>query len=214
MDPRLIAFVGVAALLTISPGPDMALVLRNSLTRGRSSVFPTAAGTCTGCVIWGAASSVGIAAILDTSAQLYDTLRLAGAAYLAFLGLRTLMDVWVRPSHDAADAGPGAAAATVPGARRSAYRQGLLTNLLNPKVGIFYTTFLPQFIAPGQPALLMSIALASIHAGMNLVWLTAYGRAAVRLGDVLRRGRVRRTIETATGGVLVAFGLGVALERR
>jgi threonine/homoserine/homoserine lactone efflux protein len=156
---------------------------------------------------------VGIAAILNTSAQLYDTLRLAGAAYLIFLGVRTLWDVWKHaagPADATADAPAGAPAPS----RRSAYRQGLLTNLLNPKVGIFYTTFLPQFIAPGQPAFLMSIGLASIHAGMNLVWLTAYGRAAVRLGDVIRRGRVRKAIETATGSVLVAFGLAVAVERR
>ncbi len=209
MDPRILAFVGVAALLTISPGPDMALVLRNSLTRGRSSVFPTAAGACSGCVVWGAASSVGIAAILDASAQLYDVLRLAGAAYLVFLGARTLADVWLRRNEEA-PAGP----APAPQSGRSAYRQGLLTNLLNPKVGIFYTTFLPQFIAPGQPVFLMSVALASIHAGMGLIWLTLYGNAAVRLGDVIRRGRVRRGIETATGGILVAFGLAVAVERR
>jgi threonine/homoserine/homoserine lactone efflux protein len=212
MDPTLLAFVGVAALLTMSPGPDMALVLRNSLTRGRAAAFPTACGTCSGCVIWGAASSVGIAAVLDASAQLYDALRLAGAAYLIFLGARTLWDVWHGHAVPAEDAGPAVPAASL--SRRAAYRQGLLTNLLNPKVGIFYTTFLPQFIAPGQPALLMSIALASIHAGMNLVWLTAYGRAAARFGDAFRNGRVRRTVETATGGVLVAFGLGVAVEHR
>jgi threonine/homoserine/homoserine lactone efflux protein len=212
LDPRLLAFVGVAALLTMSPGPDMALVLRNSLTRGRAAVLPTACGTCSGCVAWGAASSVGIAAVLDASAQLYDALRLAGAAYLVWLGIRTLWDA--RTSHARPADDPAAEAPTEPGSRRSAYRQGLLTNLLNPKVGIFYTTFLPQFIAPGQPALLMSIGLASIHAGMNLVWLTLYGSAAARLGDAIRRGRVRRAIETATGTVLVGFGLAVAVERR
>jgi len=212
VDARLLAFVGVAALLTMSPGPDMALVLRNSLTRGRAAVFPTALGTCSGCVAWGALSSVGIAAVLNASAQLYDTLRLAGAAYLVFLGARTLWDVWGR--HAEPSVADATGAGVVVGSRGAAYRSGLLTNLLNPKVGTFYTTFLPQFIAPGEPAFLMSIALASIHAAMNLFWLTAYGHAAVRLGDVIRRGRVRKGIETTSGTVLVAFGLGVALERR
>ncbi len=222
MDPRLIAFLGVAALLTIAPGPDTALVLRNSLARGRASVVPTAAGICTGCVIWGAASSGGIAAVLNTSAQLYDALRLAGAAYLVFLGLRTLADVWRTRAADeptssnqdgaAARASVGTDSATRAG--RAAFRQGLISNLLNPKVGIFYTTFLPQFIAPGQPLFLMSIALASIHAAMGFVWLTLYGNAAVRLGDVIRRGRVRRAIESTTGGVLIGFGVAVAVERR
>jgi threonine/homoserine/homoserine lactone efflux protein len=212
MDPRLIAFVGVAALLTIAPGPDMALVLRNSLARGQGSVLPTALGICAGCVIWGAASSVGIATVLNTSAQLYDALRLAGAAYLVFLGVRTLVEVW-RTRADDADAAPGRQDAT-PQSNRSAFRQGLISNLLNPKVGVFYTTFLPQFIAPGQNVFLMSIALASVHATMGLVWLTLYGNAAVRLGDVIRRGRVRRAIESTTGGILVAFGVAVAVERR
>jgi threonine/homoserine/homoserine lactone efflux protein len=213
MDPRLIAFVGVAALLTIAPGPDMALVLRNSLARGQGSVLPTALGICAGCVIWGAASSVGIAAVLNTSAQLYDALRLAGAAYLVFLGLRTLVEVW-RTRPDDTDAAASGRQDATPQSNRSAFRQGLISNLLNPKVGLFYTTFLPQFIAPGQNVFLMSIALASVHATMGLVWLTLYGNAAVRLGDVIRRGRARRAIETATAGILVAFGVAVAVERR
>jgi threonine/homoserine/homoserine lactone efflux protein len=87
MDSRLLAFIGVAALLTIAPGPDMALVLRNALRGGRPTVVPTAAGICTGCIVWGAASSLGVAALLAASAQLYQGLKLAGAAYLVFLGV-------------------------------------------------------------------------------------------------------------------------------
>lgn len=95
--------------------------------------------------------------------------------------------------------------------RAGSYRQGLLTNL-NPKVGVFYATFLPQFIAPGQPVFATSVALACIHAGMGLVWLTAYGYAASRLAEVMNRGRIRRGIEAATGSVLVAFGLKLAID--
>ena len=96
--------------------------------------------------------------------------------------------------------------------RAGSYRQGLLTNLLNPKVGVFYATFLPQFIAPGQPVFATSVALACIHAGMGLVWLTAYGYGASRLAEVRNRGRIRRGIEAATGTGLVAFGLKLAID--
>ncbi|MGD0122511.1 MAG: LysE family transporter [Candidatus Limnocylindrales bacterium] len=107
-----------------------------------------------------------------------------------------------------AEAAPGDLART----RAGSYRQGLLTNLLNPKVGVFYATFLPQFIAPGQPVFATSVALACIHAGMGLVWLTVYGYGASRLADVMNRGRIRQGIEAATGMVLVAFGLKLAAD--
>jgi threonine/homoserine/homoserine lactone efflux protein len=205
MDSRLVAFIGVAALLTIAPGPDMALVLRNALRGGRPTVLPTAAGICSGCIVWGAASSLGVAALLAASAQLYEALKLAGAAYLVFLGVLAFRAAL---RGHAADEGPGALSRT----RAGAYRQGLLTNLLNPKVGVFYATFLPQFIAPGQPVFATSVALACIHAGMGLVWLTVYGYGASRLADVMSRGRVRQGIEAATGTVLVAFGLRLAAD--
>ena len=203
MDSRLIAFVGVAALLTIAPGPDMALVLRNALRGGRPTVVPTAAGICTGCIVWGAASSLGVAALLAASAQLYEALKLAGAAYLVFLGVLAFRAAMRgNPSRSDSD--------QTTRTRSGAYRQGLLTNLLNPKVGVFYATFLPQFIGPGQPVFATSVMLACIHAGMGLVWLTVYGYGASRLADVMSRGRVRRGIEAATGTVLVAFGLRLA----
>jgi threonine/homoserine/homoserine lactone efflux protein len=205
MDSRLMAFVGVAALLTIAPGPDMALVLRNALRGGRPAVLPTAAGICTGCLVWGATSSLGVAALLAASAQLYSALKLAGAAYLVILGV-----VALRAALRAND--PGREAAPLSASRRGAYRQGLLTNLLNPKVGVFYATFLPQFIAPDQPVFATSMMLAGIHAGLNLAWLTVYGYGATRLADVLNRGRVRAALEALSGTVLIAFGLRIAAD--
>lgn len=229
MDPRILAFVGVAALLTISPGPDMALMLRNVLRGGSRVVLPTALGTIAGLLVWGAASSLGIAAILAASTALYDLLRLAGAAYLIFLGARALLEA-VRPtgerSREAVEAGgagdpggPGGsgdpAAAASPGlTRRAAFRNGLLTNLLNPKIGVFYATLLPQFIPVGAPPLATSMLLAAIHGALGLVWLTLYGLLLARAGDVVRRGRVRRALEGITGTVLVGLGLRVALESR
>jgi threonine/homoserine/homoserine lactone efflux protein len=207
LDSRLLAFIGVAALLTIAPGPDMALVLRNALRGGRAAVLPTAAGICTGCIVWGGASSLGVAALLATSAQLYEGLKLAGAVYLIVLGVLALRAA-VRAGRAGEDTG-----SLPPRSRSSAYRQGLVTNLLNPKVGVFYATFVPQFIAPGQPVFTTSLLLACIHAAMGLVWLTIYGYGATRLANVLGRGRGRQALEAATGTVLVAFGLRLAADR-
>lgn len=207
MDARLVAFIGVAALLTIAPGPDMALVLRNALRGGRPSVVPTAAGICSGLIVWGAASSLGVAALLAASAQLYEGLKLAGAAYLLILGILAIRAALQSRSAEESDRSSAAQS------RAGAYRQGLLNNLLNPKIGVFYATFLPQFIAPGQPVFATSMMLACIHAAMGLAWLTAYGYGATRLANVLRRGRVRRVLEATTGTVLVGFGLRLATDR-
>ena len=207
MDSRLLAFIGVAALLTIAPGPDMALVLRNALRGGKAAVVPTAAGIASGCIVWGGASSLGVAALLATSAQLYAALKLAGAVYLVILGV-----VALRAALRADPRGHAAGRLPVP-SRSGAYRQGLLTNLLNPKVGVFYATFLPQFIATGQPVFATSVMLASIHATMGLVWLTVYGYGAAGLAEVFSGGRVKRILEALTGTVLVAFGLRLAADQ-
>jgi threonine/homoserine/homoserine lactone efflux protein len=206
MDSRLIAFIGVAALLTVAPGPDMALVLRNALRGGRPTILPTALGICTGLIVWGAASSLGVAALLAASAELYSALKIAGAAYLIVLGVIALRAA-LRADEGSPDGHGGPAQL-----RLGSYRQGLLNNLLNPKIGVFYATFLPQFIAPGQPVFTTSLLLAAIHASMGLVWLSLYGYGATRLADVLSGGRVRRVLEAATGTVLVAFGLRLAVD--
>jgi threonine/homoserine/homoserine lactone efflux protein len=222
VDPHILAFTGVAALLTISPGPDMALMLRNVLRGGSRVVLPTALGTCTGLFAWGAMSSLGIAALLAASAGLYTVLRLAGAAYLVILGLLALRAA-ATGRHDgdpgaalagAPDTVPGAVPVTAPGTmtRAAGFRSGLLTNLLNPKIGVFYATLLPQFIPPGAPPLATSLQLAGIHAALGIAWLCLYGGLLARAGDIVRRGRVRRVLEGLTGAVLVALGLRVALD--
>lgn len=133
--------------------------------------------------------------------------KLAGAAYLLILGLLALRAALESRSADGPERSPA------PFPRRGAYRQGLLNNLLNPKIGVFYATFLPQFIAPGQPVFATSMMLACIHAAMGFAWLIAYGYGATRLANVLRGGRIRRAIEAATGTVLIAFGLRLATDR-
>jgi threonine/homoserine/homoserine lactone efflux protein len=208
MDARLLAFIGIAAIITITPGSDMALVTRVALARGKSAAWLTSCGIVSGLLVWGVASAAGISALLNASATLYTILRLAGAAYLIFLGAQALLAR--APAHSVAEEVPPPTRHR----RAGAYGQGLLNNLLNPKIGVFYTAFLPQFIAPGQPVFLMSVLLASIHAVLGIIWLLSYAAILTRVGDLFRRPHIRRAMERVTGVVLVGLGLRLATEQR
>ncbi len=203
-DPRLVAFVGVAAVLTILPGADMALVMRNVLALGRPKTMLTIAGIACGCVIHATASALGMSAILATSATAFTVMKTAGAAYLVWIGVQSF-----RARETAAASRPSnATRGTAP------FAQGFLTNVLNPKVAIFYLTFLPQFIAPGEPVLRRSLFLAGIHIAMGVAWLSAYAWFIERLGTVLARPNVKAWLERATGGLLIALGVRLAWDRR
>jgi threonine/homoserine/homoserine lactone efflux protein len=204
-DPLL--FIGIAALLTITPGADMAMVSRSVLIGGRREAFATTLGILAGCLVWAIVSAAGVAAVLAASKTAYDALRLAGAAYLVWLGVQSLLSA---RRGDYSDVGEERARA----GRSSAFRQGLLTNLFNPKIAIFYSTFLPQFIGPGDPALLLSILLAGVHIGFGLVWLTGYAWLLDRAVTAFKSSRVRRALDALTGAVLVALGLRLAAEQR
>jgi threonine/homoserine/homoserine lactone efflux protein len=206
MDARLLAFIGIAALITITPGADMALVTRVALAQGKRAAWLTSCGIVSGLLVWGVASAAGISALLSASATLYTLLRLAGAAYLIVLGVQAL--IARAPAHGAT---AEASSPSLHGA--GAYGRGLLNNLLNPKIGVFYTAFLPQFIAPGQPVFLMSVALAAIHAVLGIIWLLCYATILTRVGDLFRRPRIRRAMEGITGVVLVGLGLRLATEQ-
>ncbi len=211
MDPQVVAFFGIAALLTVTPGPDMALVTKNALSDGRRAAFFTTLGIMGGLLVWGVASAIGVAAVLATSAEAFTVLKFVGAAYLLYLGARAI-----------ATARHGSGVVTEVSTERSAgglvdrsaFRQGFLSNLFNPKIAVFYTTFLPQFISPGDPAVLKSLLLAGIHALQGLAWLTFYAWLVTRAGDVLRRPNIRAAMGRITGIVLVGFGLRLALERQ
>jgi threonine/homoserine/homoserine lactone efflux protein len=206
VDPRVYAFIGVAALLTILPGADMALVTRNVLAVGRRRAMLTIVGIGAGCVIHATASALGLSAILATSATAFNVVKTLGAGYLVWIGLTSIRDA----SKPAAAPSPEANAR----AGLGPLLQGFLTNILNPKVAVFYLTFLPQFIAPGVPVLRRSLLLASIHIAMGFVWLTAYAWFIDRLGAVLTRPRVKAWLERVTGGLLIALGARLAWERR
>lgn len=209
MTPGLVPFIGIAALLTITPGPDMAIVTRTALQHGRRAAAWASLGICSGLLVWAAASAIGVAALLATSSAAYRTLRLLGAAYLVWLGLQSL-----RSARRGAPVEPSTDPVVEAQRDRTAFRRGLVNNLLNPKIAVFYTTFLPQFVAPGQPVLATSLLLATIHLAMGVVWLTAYAWAVTRVSATMRSDRVRRSLEGLTGMVLVGFGLRLAAERR
>jgi threonine/homoserine/homoserine lactone efflux protein len=209
MDGRLLAFAGVAAVIVVVPGPDMALVLRNGLRGGRRAALATALGINAGLVVWALAAALGVAALLQASATAFTLLKLAGAAYLAYLGLRLLLDSFRsrRPVNEVAAPAPALPAG-------AALRQGLLTNLLNPKVAVVFTTLIPQFVEPGAGAGTQTVALAAIFVLMGLIWLTAYALAVAGVGRVLARPGVRAWVERVTGAILVALGFRLALEHR
>ena len=200
---RVLAWSGLAALLTITPGVDMALVARSALAQGRRAALWTTGGIVSGLLVWAAASAVGVAALLAASATAYDALRLAGAAYLIWLGVRSIARAGAAPPHAAAE----------PRGGRSAYATGLVSNLANPKIVVFYSTVLPSFVPEGSRRPRLVAAARRDPRRMGLVWLSAYAWALHRARAVLERPRVRRALDRATGAVLVALGLRLAAER-
>jgi threonine/homoserine/homoserine lactone efflux protein len=206
MDDRLIAFFGVAVAVVVIPGPDMALIARNVLRHGRSAGFATSLGTCTGILGWAIAAALGISALLATSAAAFTALKLAGAAYLIYLGISTLRDHGVLgPAATTSDR----AALT----RRGAWLQGLLSALLNPKLGVFFLTLLPQFIGPADPPGTRALQLALVFDLIGLAWLLAYSAMLGAVGTALNRPGPRRLIRWISGTVLMGLGARVALER-
>jgi threonine/homoserine/homoserine lactone efflux protein len=204
MPHEPLLFLGIVALLTITPGADMAMVARSAIAGGRRDAFATTLGIAAGCMVWAVASALGIAAVLAASQTAYDALRLAGAAYLVWLGVQSLLAAW-----------RGAEPPPRTAARRPApFRQGLMTNLLNPKIAVFNSTFLPPFIDPGDSVLLVSMALAGVHIALGIAWLSLYAWLLDRAVTAFRGSRVRRTLDALTGTVLVGLGLRLAAEHR
>ena len=204
MDDRLLAFVVVSVVVVVVPGPDMALVARNILRHGRSAGFATSVGICTGILGWAVAAALGVSTLLATSATAFTALKLAGAAYLIYLGIATFR-------HDAPVVGGASGGSGMPWSR--AWLQGLLSALLNPKLGVFFLTLLPQFIAPGDAPALRAIQLAVLFDLIGLAWLVTYSVMLGAISSALSRPGPRRLMRWLTGTVLVGLGARVALER-
>jgi threonine/homoserine/homoserine lactone efflux protein len=203
---QVAAFLSVSALVIVTPGQDTALTIRNTLLGGRRGGVWTAAGVVTGQLAWALATSAGLAALLLASQPVFTALKLVGAAYLIWLGAGALVSA-VR--------GRGAGRDTVRLSLRgrTAYRQGVLSNLGNPKMAVFFTSLLPQFVSADSASFWTLFPLGAVFAGLTLIWLSAYALAVARARAFLARTRMRRTLEAATGAVLVALGLRLAVER-
>ena len=207
----LLSFSVVAALLTITPGLDTALVLRASLVQTRRLAIATSAGIITGAFVWGVAASVGLAALLAASEVAFLVLRIIGASYMVWLGGRLIitrvLKRQVSSELGAVDATP---VAPLPQGWWGAWSKGLLTNLLNPKVGALYIAVLPGFIPAGTNELVMGVLLAGVHGALTAVWFTIIIVGASSVRHWLARDAVHRTIDAVTGAALIAFGVRLA----
>jgi RhtB (resistance to homoserine/threonine) family protein len=219
LDPQVLVFTGVAALLTITPGADTFLVIRNVLRGGRRAGVATTFGICCGLFVHAVLSALGLSIVLMHSANAYLVLKWAGALYLMWLGFGSIRDAirggdgaWSRSERATADSPRGRRVAAFRG--RYPFLEGLATNVLNPKVAVFYLAFLPQFIGPGDPALTKSLVLAGIHFVQGIVWLVGLAFLFDRGRVVLASARARRSLEAVSGAVLLGFGVRLAFENR
>ena len=203
--PHLLSFLVIAVVVVVTPGVDTALVTKNALLHGRRAAILTALGVNAGIAVWTTASALGLGALLHRSETLFTAVKLVGAAYLVVLGAQALWHSW-RRGQAVAPAGPVS--------RRSPFVQGIASNLLNPKIAVFFTSFLPQFVSPGGPVLGQLLLLGFLFNLLGLAWLLGCAVLTSRVGDALRRPRVRAALERVTGCVLIAFGLRLATERR
>jgi len=202
----LLAFSVAAALLTITPGLDTALVLRTAAVEGPRRAALAALGVVAGCLAWGAAVALGLGVLLAASTLAFIVLKWMGAAYLVWLGLKLLLTPRNRFELSAGGQAPGDGLTWL--------RRGFLSNLLNPKIGVFYVSFLPQFLPQGVPAGPFVFLLAALHALMGMVWFAVLIAATRPVAGALQRAAVVRWLDRVTGGLFLAFGVRLALERR
>jgi threonine/homoserine/homoserine lactone efflux protein len=204
MGTDLAGFLGISALLIVAPGPDMVLVARNTLRGGRRGGIATGVGVTLGLLAWTVAASVGLAALLRASEPAFIGLKIVGSLYLVYLGVRSLWDA-VRGTHAA-----GRRERSGRAARSSwvALREGLISNLGNPKIAVFFTSFLPQFVPGEHPSFFALLVLGLLFGVLGLAWLTTYSILVARAGDVLRRS------DGLAGAMLIGLGARLALERR
>ena len=188
------------------------MTVRNSLLGGRSAGLFTAMGICIGQVIWALATSAGIVALLIASEPLFLAVKYAGVAYLIYLGCLSLRDALWPAAGAAALAGMHNAGPRI--SRRVAFRQGLMSDLGNPKMAFFFASLLPQFVPAGEATFFGFLGLGLVFVTMAFVWLALYASVVAKFGDLLRRGAVRRVIEGISGAVLIGFGLRIAAEQR
>lgn len=210
MGIHLWAFVGISLLVIIAPGPDTALVTKNAVLHGRSAALGASLGVNAGLVIWTCAAAFGVAAVVRESAAAFTVLKLIGAFYLVWLGVQAIRAARRHSAHE--PIGAGDLSGRVRALR--GFRQGLFSNLANPKIAVFFTSLLPQFVSSRDPVLLPFLLLGGLFVLMTLAWLCGYALVAAKISDVLTRPAIKAALDRVTGAVLVSLGVRLALERR
>ncbi|MET0423940.1 MAG: LysE family translocator, partial [Actinoplanes sp.] len=190
------SFVLVVGLLTLTPGMDTALIVRTASLRSRREAWGVVLGIQSGTLVWGVLTSAGVSALLTASHVAYEVLRWAGAAYLVWMGVRMLLGA--RHTRPVEEPGPAGAAG---------WRRGLLTNLLNPKMGAFYVALLPQFVPAGADPLFFGVLLAGVHVALGTAWSAVLVTAAQRMRGLLRRPLARRVTDSVSGLAIAGFGV-------
>jgi len=201
---NLIAFTVAATLLTLTPGLDTALILRTAAVEGKQQALRAALGINSGCLLWGAAVAFGLGALIAVSELAFNVLKYCGAAYLGWLGLNMLL----RPRKSLTPV----EAAVKPS--QNWFLKGMMGNILNPKIGIFYVSFLPQFIPQGQPLVAWTFGLVSIHVAIGMLWSIILIAATKPLASLLRREKVIAWMDRATGMIFILFAARLAVSKR
>lgn len=204
MTDNLLAFTLAATLLTLTPGLDTALVLRTATVEGRQQALRAALGINAGCLLWGAAVAFGLGALIAVSELAFNILKYCGAAYLAWLGLNMLLRPRASLSPVETNGKPGT----------NWFLKGMAGNVLNPKIGIFYVSFLPQFIPQGQPLIAWTFGLVSIHVLIGFIWSVMLIGATQPLAGILRREKVIKWLDRTTGMIFLMFAARLALSKR
>lgn len=210
-DSQIITFTGIAALLALTPGADMMLVVRNVLSRGREAGILSTIGICSGLFVHATLSALGLSIILVKSATAFEVVKWAGAGYLIYLGVQSLLKI--RKYNDSFPNREESLESQYNDGTRKSFLEGFLTNILNPKVAVFYLAFLPQFIDPGDPVFQKSLLLAAIHAGLGILWLSILSIFLGKIRNFLLHPKIRKILESITGIVLIAFGIRLAFEK-
>lgn len=209
MGVEIWLFLGIAAMVTFTPGPDTALSLRNSLAGGRSAGIATAFGVSSGQMVWALATALGLVAIIAAAKPVFLAIQYLGAAYLIWLGMQSLWFAWRGHGETATDGAAGQQLVRHLTWRR-AYLQGLLSNLGNPKMAVFFASLLPNFVPGPDPDFLAMMGLGALFGAMGLSWLIVHALLIDRAGTFLQRPRIRRVLDSVTGIALVAFGIRIA----
>ena len=213
METNWLAFTGIVTLLTVTPGADTVLVIKNTISCGKREALFAALGISSGLFVHAIASTVGLSVLLSQSATAYNAVKFIGAGYLIYLGARSLWTVYRGADTTGIESLDSDESMGKTRSASGKYLEGLLCNVLNPKVAIFYLTFLPQFIDPSAGAVaLQGVLLASIHVALGVIWLSLCVCFVSKMRTAMERPSIRRKIEAVSGSVLMAFGLKLALD--